>query len=729
MQNRKTPIHLAVLGTGWQWSVACLLAPAAWAQTAATPAPAAADAAAPTQAIVVTARRVRERLLDAPLSVSAYTSSMLEESGVRDIVDLARLTPGFAMQDASRTNDTPFIRGMSINSAFRDQQHASSFIDGVFVQGLSRTLDFATEVERVEVIRGPQSALFGRATFSGAINYVTKAPSKTLEGRVVATVGQYGRQDLSASVSGPVTDMLQYRVSVQGHQYDGQWKNAGDGLPLGSEKTEGRALMLRLAPTTDLEVVLRSSQAQFHDGHPPTVLVGSSANNCNLGGTRPFLCGDVPIPSQVALNLSQVDGGYRRTEQNRNYVKVNWTIGDFELASTTSSNREQFRYYVDGDGTPITTAGGIYQGLFVEDFTDKSQDLRISSQAWGGKLRYQMGLYWFDGNYGIGQEKPTVSLASPINSVNKSVYGSLAYSFGSGFTVTFDARQQSDQITVRNAAGVVTNAQKTTNLLPRLIADWKPTADQTYYASVSKGSKPATFNTVAGTPPDRVNVAEQELKSYEVGARMQFFNGRATLAAAAYHIDWANQTTQQQITSTAGRLIFINANVGKTKIDGLEFEGSVVPIPNWELRAALGFNDARYVDFLSDVCFNVTGNRQCGGQKLQNTPSRQGSLSISNRQPLDNGWRWISRADVVYRNRMPMSEVNTATNPPMTLVNLRTGIETERWNVTAWVNNVGNDKSPAFATRFSDLNNLPQYGYQLTLRRQREAGVTASYQF
>lgn len=717
---------------------ACLLAHGAvFAQAAATPpgqaasaaTVAAADAAPTAQQIVVTSRRIRERLMDAPLSVSAYTSAMLEESGARDIVDIARMTPGIAMQDASRTNDTPFIRGMSVNSAFRDQQHASSFIDGVYVQGLSRTLDFNTEVERVEVIRGPQSALFGRSTFSGAINYVTKLPSKTLEGRVVATLGQYGRKDLSANISGPVNDMLQYRIAVQGHKYDGQWKNAGDGLPIGGEKTEGGSVMLRLTPTADVEVLLRSSQTRFDDGHSPTVLVGASANNCNLGGTRAFRCGDVPVPTQVSLNLSLVDGGYRRIEQNRNYVKVNWTLADMELSSTTSTNRETFRYYVDGDGTPLVTAGGLYHGLFVEKFTDTSQDLRLSSRALGGKLRYLVGLYYFDGTYGIDSEKPTASLATPLRSVNKSVYGSLAYTFAGGVTVSFDARQQSDEITVADAAGVVVRRQKTTNLLPRVIVDWKPSADQTFYASVSKGSKPATFNTITGTPPDKVQVSEQELMSYEVGARLQFFNRRATLAMTAYRIDWDNQTTQQQITGTNNRLIFINANVGKTKIDGFEFEGTVVPIVNWELRAALGLNNARYVDFLSDVCFNVTGNRQCGGQKLQNTPSRQGSLSIVNRQPLANGWRWISRADAVYRNRMPMSEVNAVTNPPMTLVNLRTGLETERWNITLWVNNVTNNTSPAFATRFSDLNSLPQYGYQVTLRRQREAGLTAGYQF
>ncbi len=685
--------------------------------------------------ITVTARKFAERLVDAPLAVTAFTARELEEAGVRDIVDLARRTPGFAMQDAGRLTDQPFVRGASVNSVFRADQHTSSFIDGVFVQGLARTLDFSNDIERVEIIRGPQSALFGRATFAGAINYVTKGPTPDFEGRAVASIGQNGLRDASLAVSGPIQrDVLEFRLSGQFHDYGGQWRNGLDGAPIGVERTRGGALALRFKPADGIDITLRSSLVKFNDGHSAVAIVGSAVNNCSLGGTRRYLCGDVPVPSSVSLNLADVGGGYRRTDQQRNYLRAVWTRDAFEVSSTTSYNDERFDYYIDGDGTPLRSSGGAFHSHFTETLRDTSQDLRLTWNG-AGALRGLVGVYWFDGYYAIPQLAPSVVAANPRISVNKSVYASLSWAFAPTMTLSLDGRYQDDRITVRNPAGVRTNDQTSKNFLPRAILDWKPSEDRTFYLSASKGSRPASFNTVSGTPPEFINVKEQELWSYELGSRMRLLDGRVSLAAALYQVNWDNQTTQQQLVvtppgQTTPRPIIVNANVGKTRIQGFEFEGSWLATDQLELYASYAYTDAEYLNFLSDVCLNLTGNRLCPrGEKLQNTPPRTASLGAAWRQPVGNGLRWITRADFIKRGRMPMAEINTATNPPMENLNLRTGLEAEAWTVTLWVNNVTDDDAPSFATRFSDLNAIPQYGYQLTLRRGREAGVTASYRF
>ena len=696
------------------------------------PALAQATTATALQEIVVTARKREESLQQVPLSVTAFTGEVVEQLGISDITQIAALTPGFAMQDNSRNNDQPFIRGMSVNSFFRDLQLASSFIDGVFVQGLARTIDLNTEVERVEVIRGPQSALFGRSTFSGAINYVSKKPTNDWTAEVVTTAGENGRLDGSANFGGPIIDgKLQFRANVRLQDYDGQFKNAGDGLPLGGEKTRGGSLALRYTPTESLELLLRGSKTKLEDDHPPNVLIPSSINNCNNGGTRSYYCGTLPTPTQVALNLSSIDGGFRNTDQTRSYLQINWDLGDYRLSSSTSYNFEQFDYYLDGDGTATAAFFGLLHSRFKEDFRDRAQELRIESLS-DGPITWLAGLNYFDGDYEIYQLRPTVSSnINTNNSVNKAIFGSMSWRFADRWTLGLDGRYQSDKVKVVNSAGVTTFSVTTDSFLPRVILDFKPSEDAMYFVSASKGTQPARFNSNANTPPEFRTVDEQEIWSYELGGKWRLFDGRSTLAATAYFIDWTNQTTQLQIIGLNGSPLVILQNIGSSQIPGLELEFTTQLTDNWSLRATLSHVEAEFKKINSTVCTDVYGDFTCGGDRqLQNTPKDTISLASFYSRPLMNGWDWFLNGDLAYRSSMYVSEVNLARNPSATVGNVQTGLEKGPWRVALWVNNFTDEDSPAFLTRTTDFTVSPtQYGYQATLRKGREAGVTASYRF
>src|SRR5690606_35072979 len=152
--------------------------------------------------IIVTARRREETILDVPIAVSAFSSEAIEDRLVQDITDLADFTPGLQIQDAfGRSGDRPVIRGAS-NILFAEGK-VGIFIDGAPYFGDFSSLDLAN-VDRVEVIRGPQSAVFGRGTLAGAINVVLRRPGDELEGRLSLTYGNYERRELSASISTPI---------------------------------------------------------------------------------------------------------------------------------------------------------------------------------------------------------------------------------------------------------------------------------------------------------------------------------------------------------------------------------------------------------------------------------------------------------------------------------------------------------------------------------------------
>ena len=265
--------------------------------------------------IVVTARKKEESLQDVPLSIAAFSSEQLQVRGVLSNYGVAAFTPNFnTSQRVGRDNDRPVIRGMSAPGN-RGEPNASYFIDGIFI---ARTISTANtnSMERVEVLRGPQSAQFGRATFAGAVNYITRTPTNEMAGEVFARAGSSDERVLSGWWSGPIVeDKLLFLLSGAYDEYGGQWNNAlqpntvftpgvdpgncfpftniplitltnnfrtsldcnnpieqndtGDTSPLGEQKTWDLLAKLAWTPTDDAELNFKYMFTKGDDGHYP----------------------------------------------------------------------------------------------------------------------------------------------------------------------------------------------------------------------------------------------------------------------------------------------------------------------------------------------------------------------------------------------------------------------------------------------------------------------------
>jgi iron complex outermembrane recepter protein len=234
----------------------------ATAQT--TPAASEADS----DAIIVTARKREENLQDVPLSITAVTAQAIEEQGLKSIVDLANVTPGLSYrQGFGRNADRPVIRGQS---NIQGSPNVAFFVDGVYVTGsiTSYNLD---NLERVEVIKGPQAALFGRATFAGAINYITRKPDNEFRGKVSGTGGQDELVDLNGYVSGPIIkDRLFVELDGRIYKFGGQYTNALDTSEnMGREETRSIGATVRLKPVDSLDIVARVGFSRDQDGPFP----------------------------------------------------------------------------------------------------------------------------------------------------------------------------------------------------------------------------------------------------------------------------------------------------------------------------------------------------------------------------------------------------------------------------------------------------------------------------
>jgi iron complex outermembrane receptor protein len=239
--------------------------------------------------IRVTARKREENLQDIPVAVTAFSEQALEDRQIQTIADIGRNTPGLSFAPAfGRTNERPVIRGLGNVLAgvqFGVESGAAYFVDGIYYPGDLQSLNIR-EIERVEVIRGPQSALYGRNTYSGAINFITRAPGDTPGGDARLRYGQDGDSELTLRVEGPIVDgRLSGALSGRYYSFDGEYTNIVTGKTVGDEETRSVSGTLQWTPHEDLRVNARLSLQNDDDGTRAFFLQPSEANNC-FPGTR-----------------------------------------------------------------------------------------------------------------------------------------------------------------------------------------------------------------------------------------------------------------------------------------------------------------------------------------------------------------------------------------------------------------------------------------------------------
>jgi iron complex outermembrane receptor protein len=341
------PIRTSSLVLGFALSASGALAPPmASAQQAA-------EAAASLDEVVVSARRREEKLQDIPLSITALSADTLVRSGVRTIRDVAQSVAGLSMVDFGQgILTTPVMRGMTQANTAAAEGSVSVFLDGVYILN-NNALDVAlTDVERIEVLRGPQSTQYGRNSFAGAINYVTRAPSSEWEASVRAELGNYSRADATATVSGPILgESLRARFALLYNSYDGTWRDRVSGVELGGSDRKGAQASLQWTPSDAVTVdaaayyalseFAPSARAFARNCGPVTVPAAAPAE---FRGPN-YFCGRWPDGEDLDLQYPAVDvapeqlGNKVETTSLNLRPRVELPFGELSAILATNDNR------------------------------------------------------------------------------------------------------------------------------------------------------------------------------------------------------------------------------------------------------------------------------------------------------------------------------------------------------------------------------------------------------
>jgi iron complex outermembrane receptor protein len=568
--------------------------------------------------VVVTARKREEKLLDVPISIQAFSEQQARESGIRDLQTLKdfagfQLPSVLSTSPAGRFYGVVIFRGLQASAfgAARDSS-GSLFVDGIFVSGGQQSINTA-DVERIEVLKGPQNTYFGRSTFGGAVNFITRNPSEDFGGTVNLTTTARGTIDGDVSVEGAlVPGKLTGRLTAFTHNKVDQYV-AGDGGGMGGEKSQGLTGTLYFTPSDKAWVRLRGQYQQDDDNAGDTALL--SANTYAAGActgkvfpgfngrtgvqgitlARNYFCNGIPslatvlgdtITTSTAVPLGLRDAlranplnvpffgdvpNLTHSGLRRNALRASAQAGytfanDWSVGLNVGYNNQQSVSIYDIDRTNALAFLSA-QAFRSEDLT---ADLRFLTDP-SKPVRLLVGVSNYSSKYEVAQYDWQYLSSTATRSTNftnerahvPAVYASIDWDILKNLTFTAEARYQKDKPISYNPAGQKFEAEFK-DTLPRFSLKYSPIDDLNLYASYSKGVQPAGFN---GTYPN-LNAAQQafvqsvypgigiyslvpKVSAYEVGAKQRLFDGRVDYTVAIYQMDWDNAVSTSALFNPA----------------------------------------------------------------------------------------------------------------------------------------------------------------------------------
>ncbi len=580
--------------------------------------------------VVVSARKRAESIVEVPLAVTALSAEALQERGVRGFAELNDFVPGLRYENsAANRNDRGFhtiaMRGMYPGDS-PNRQAVTVFLDGVPIPG--GAIPGLTGVEQVEVVKGPQSAYFGRSTFAGAINFVTRAPKDEFSGRVSASYASFETIELDAEAEGRLgADWLTGRLTLRHYKTAGAWNNQFFGGKLGSRQTDAATVSLMATPTDALTIraffAATAVLPPLGGGPSAQAALTEADYNCNAGGTgrlingRNYVCGSIgrTPEARMAQNTlltgtagfaSMVGGstvqpadfidhmGLER-DAYQSTLSVNWELGGHDVAALFGRSSNQWGAMTETYNRPDPSYSRLV--YLPYDFTNSSAEVRLSSSG-DGRLQYMVGANYYDESIKFGSRALTNGVVSQLGAPadymaeTLGLFASVSYDVTDALNLSAEARYQEDTIhhVIVNGADL----EDTFNSFsPRLIARYDLNEDVNVYVSAARGTRPGVFNStytgLSQFAQDQiraqvnvpVSVPEEVLTSYEIGIKGDFLDRRLRVLTALYYGEWRDRQINQNIpyraTPTASTVSTATITFPNGEVDlwGLELEGSL----------------------------------------------------------------------------------------------------------------------------------------------------------
>lgn len=692
--------------------------------------------------IIVTARKREESLQDAPVSVTAFTSEMITRAGITDINDVALRTPGLSYGNFGDEKLSPTsLRGVIGSSGSAGADPAVGFyLDEVFLgQGVGATIDLF-DLERIEVLRGPQGTLFGRNTIAGLIHYRTARPGEELEGYVDAEFGNFGYRRFGGAVSGPIGgSSVLGRLSFVSNQRDGTSDNLVLDRDVNSQdswSTRGQ-LLFQLGDATEWRL-----SGDYREVDQDSLVFETLNYNDAAAFTQVLDAFGLPRNADpFDRDVYADDVTYERSEAWGVASHFSTSVGPVDIVNITAYRDHDYENRTDTDRSALRWA---YDGD-PEEVSRFSNELRFS--AADGDLDWIGGIYYYEqdtanrsfielgpdllGVLGVpGVDTVLAGSDAAMDTTSIAGFGSLTWNLSERLAATFGGRytweeksidySQSDPFGLLGGDFAIQAEDDWSEFTPSIDLEFDYSDRVMFYGTVSGGFKSGGFNDALGDA-NGISFDPETLWNYEAGVKSTLFEGRVQANVAVFYMDWEDiQVSGDNPNTPVFDPIIINA--GAAHSTGLEFELLSQPTDNLTLGFNFALLQAEYDE----------GSLPDGTPlaDIPRAPDYTANLNAEYRASLGPGIDWFIGGEVLARGESFLTVDNQEDGrvDAYALVNLQLGLEAPdgRWRLTVWGRNIGDEtvKERLFdlsdqdlvGQKFIILNDPDTYGMSFRLR-------------
>ena len=661
--------------------------------------------------IIVTSRYRAEKLSDVPDSITAFTAADIERHRIERINRVASLTPNLRFSDDQEVGvSTLVIRGIRQNRG-TGQPPVSFRVDGVSATNNLLTTQELFDIESVDVLRGPQGALYGRNAIGGAVLIASRQPTAIPEYGLRLSVAEGQDFVVAGSASGPLSDNVLYRASFRVQDREGQLRNAYlDNQYVDYKESSAFRGKLLFTPSDKLTVDLRAQHLD-QDGGSGYFMPGSDFY-LPLPPPNPPIIVDVP---EYEIQANRIGESFVRSWETS--AKIDYDFGWGTLTSITSFTDVASGNDQDLDQTYVEAI----DILVIDNSETIAQELRLVSND-DTRLRWVAGVSYFSqdrfrslGTTFLGTPVPPA--AQDLELEDFAVFGSLSYDLNEDLEVTlafrWDEETPSDLTQGRS--------ETFTELQPKASFAYNFSEGLLGYVTVGKGFRAGGFNNLAPGSNFEPGFDRESLVSYEVGLKGDGYNGRVRGGISLFYIDYKDQ--QYFLFDQTGTQA--NINVPKSEIAGGELELTVLPSDAFLVNIGIGFTDSEILEY-EDIPGVLVPASEIIGKKVPGAPVLSANLALQYTAVMSDSLDLVSRVDFEHRGKTYWTLDNIDTQSAYNLTNLSLALETERWTTRFYVNNVFDEEYIEwfFAARFIGLPADIAWP-----SRPRQAGLEFSWSF
>ena len=645
------------------------------------------------ETMTVTAQKQEENVQEVPLSITVFNEQDIEDRKIESVREIADYVPNLMLFDDGLPGAyTPSMRGIFAQSQTLTVS-TGLYVDGVPILTGVGFEEGMLDIERIEVLRGPQGTLYGKNTEAGVINIISRQPDNEFRGRVSAQGGEDKKGQLSLNVSGPIQkDRLFLGMAAQYYQKDGFIENTTTGDTVDDrEHWFGRG-HLRWAPNDSLDISLIASHLKYDEG---TCHINIGENGAAMFGLP------APQDRKVSSNVE----GYNKSSSDSQSLKITYDISDsVTLTSVTTRRVFDHKTLLDSDCSSAT----LRHVDGDNKYNTISQELRLDSSA--ERLKWLVGLYYDKDNKDMRAEfisdiPPMAGLFSQdIDGDAYAGFAHLTYALTEQLSLIGGLRYEKQKQEFEDNIYNINLDDSWSEFSPKIALKYRFTPAIMTYVSASKGYRSGGFNAFA-TDPQYFSYDAEKLWSYEIGVKNAFLNNRLILNGSVYYMDITDMQVNEAVDMTVSYL----TNAAEATATGIELEMTARVFDGLALMAGLGYSDVEFDDF-KDALGDYKGNK--------NPYAPEYTFNISAQYRHDSGF--YARGDLIGYGKMYFDRANEYSKDAYEIVNTKIGYEAEHFDIYLYAKNL-----------FDKVYDSEGYygGFYIIYSAPREIGLQAVYRF